>query len=75
MYTHLVLQYSGELKSELCLWGCNSKWLPAKFQPSGDGDKFMIDAWGFWNWCNIFLTILIYGNELFSTVPNNAADI
>lgn len=57
MYTHLILQYSGELKSELCLWGCNKKW----FQSD---EKIIVDAWGFWNWGNIFWTILVYGSEL-----------
>lgn len=58
MYTHLILQYSGELNRDLCLWGCNSKW----FRP--DQPKIVVDSWGFWNWCNIFWTILIYGSEL-----------
>lgn len=59
MYTHLILQYSGELKGDLCLWGCNSKWFGV------DQEPLLVDAWSFWNWCNIFWTILVYGSELF----------
>ncbi|CCD23386.1 Ice2p NDAI_0B03520 [Naumovozyma dairenensis CBS 421] len=61
MYTHLILQYSGELKKDLCLWGCNLKWLIPN-QP-----ELIVDSWGFWNWCNIFFTIIIYASELFGT--------
>lgn len=58
MYTHLILQYSGELNSDLCLWGCSEKWF-------GSGQpKIEINTWVFWNWCNIFWTVLIYGSEL-----------
>lgn len=58
MYTHLILQYSGELSGDLCIWGCNSTWF------SSDQPRITVDSWGFWNWCNIFWTILIYGSEL-----------
>ncbi|AQZ10367.1 ICE2 (YIL090W) [Zygosaccharomyces parabailii] len=58
MYTHLILQYSGELNRDLCLWGCNSLW------PFATSPKIVVDSWGFWNWCNIFWTILVYGSEL-----------
>lgn len=58
MYTHLILQYSGELNSDLCLWGCSEIWFGAG-QP-----KIEINTWVFWNWCNIFWTVLIYGSEL-----------
>ncbi|GAV56031.1 hypothetical protein ZYGR_0AZ02030 [Zygosaccharomyces rouxii] len=60
MYTHLILQYSGELNRDLCLWGCNSMWF------SLNQTKVIVDSWGFWNWCNIFWTILVYGIELIS---------
>lgn len=59
MYTHLILQYSGELNSNMCLWGCNERWF-------GDMPKIEIDTWVFWNWCNIFWTVIIYGSELIS---------
>lgn len=60
MYAHLILQYSGELKNDLCLWNYN--WL----QPNHNStyENIVVDAWSFWNWCNIFWTILIYGSEL-----------
>lgn len=58
MYTHLILQYSGELKKDLCIWGCSEKW----FGP--DQPEIIVDSWGFWNWCNIFCTILVYATEL-----------
>lgn len=61
MYAHLILQYSGELKNELCLWNCNY------FTPTTNAkndEMFIVDAWSFWNWCNIFWTILIYATEL-----------
>lgn len=67
MYTHLILQYSGELKRELCLWGCTPNWFGGSAE-----SKFVIDSWSFWNWCNIFWTILVYANELIgSQVPND----
>ena len=65
MYAHLILQYSGELKDELCLWGCNSKIFPS------DQPKIIVDSWGFWNWCNIFFTILVYASELIGTTPGS----
>ena len=60
MYAHLILQYSGELKNDLCLWNCN--W----FQQNAtiNDNSIIVDSWSFWNWCNIFWTILIYGSEL-----------
>lgn len=41
MYTHLILQYSGELNRDLCLWGCNSLW------PFATSPKIVVDSWGF----------------------------
>lgn len=66
MYTHLILQYSGELKRELCLWGCTSNWFGSKDQP-----RIVTDSWSFWNWCNIFWTVLVYANELIGTQAPN----
>ena len=66
MYTHLILQYSGELKRELCLWGCTSNWFGSKDQP-----RIVMDSWSFWNWCNIFWTVLVYANELIGTQAPN----
>lgn len=71
MYAHLILQYSGELKNDLCLW--NSTW----FTPNNNGNVVdnanivIVDAWSFWNWCNIFWTILIYASELIGGGPSN----
>ncbi|SCU89749.1 LAFA_0E20582g1_1 [Lachancea sp. 'fantastica'] len=57
MYTHLILQYSGQMSNDLCLWGC--------FPWSHEGStKIVADSWGFWNWCNIFCTMAIYASEL-----------
>ncbi|SCU88611.1 LADA_0E11144g1_1 [Lachancea dasiensis] len=58
MYTHLILQYSGQISNDLCLWGC--------FPWSSDQSAIVVvDSWGFWNWCNIFCTVAIYASELF----------
>ncbi|SCW01948.1 LAFE_0E10792g1_1 [Lachancea fermentati] len=57
MYTHLILQYSGEINNDLCLWGC-FPW------SNPDENKVIVDSWGFWNWCNIFCTMAIYASEL-----------
>ncbi|AGO11578.1 AaceriADL208Wp [[Ashbya] aceris (nom. inval.)] len=59
MYTHMILRYSGELNNELCIWGC-FPWL----QSEANRDRWVVDAWGFWNWCNLFFTLLIYAVEL-----------
>ncbi|CAG99407.1 Ice2p [Kluyveromyces lactis] len=55
MYTHLILRYSGQLKNDLCIWGC----FPYETEP-----KIVVDSWSFWNWCNIYSTMLIYALEL-----------
>ncbi|CCH59424.1 hypothetical protein TBLA_0B05980 [Henningerozyma blattae CBS 6284] len=52
MYTNLILQYSGELKSEFKLWN------------NSNNNEVVVDSWRFWNWCNIFWTITLYGSEL-----------
>ncbi|CAR25054.1 Protein ICE2 [Lachancea thermotolerans] len=57
MYTHLILQYSGQISNDLCLWGCFPWSVP-------DTPKVVVDSWGFWNWCNIFCTMAIYASEL-----------
>lgn len=67
MYSHLILQYSGELQTSVCVWGCNGKW----FDPNQP--KIEIPSWVFWNWCNIFWTILIYANELRGGVNSNSS--
>lgn len=68
MYTNLLLQYSGELESNLCVWGCDIFSNIANKFINGDNtsgvDKVEMNSWGFWNWCNIFWTIFIYGCEL-----------
>ncbi|CCH59519.1 hypothetical protein TBLA_0B06990 [Henningerozyma blattae CBS 6284] len=75
MYTNLILQYSGELKNDLCIWGCDiiSKSISQRMSTInmdvGSDDtypnrEFIVNSWGFWNWCNIFCTIFIYGCEL-----------
>ncbi|CCK68204.1 Ice2p KNAG_0A05390 [Huiozyma naganishii CBS 8797] len=61
MYAHLILQYSSELKNELCLWGCNNILLGYN---TDQNETVVVDAWRFWNWCNVFCTILVYANEL-----------
>lgn len=71
IYAHLILQYSGELKNDLCLWNCN--W----FQQNGiiNDDSIIVDSWSFWNWCNIFWTILIYGSELLGVGNSSSTDL
>ncbi|AET38822.1 Ice2p Ecym_3332 [Eremothecium cymbalariae DBVPG len=60
MYTHLILRYSGELNNDLCIWGC-FPWLNFSAKTRS---KWVVDAWSFWNWCNLFFTLLIYAVEL-----------
>ena len=71
MYAHLILQYSGELKNDLCLWNCN--W----FQQNAtiNDNSIIVDSWSFWNWCNIFWTILIYGSELIGGGSSSNKDL
>ena len=75
MYTHLILQYSGESKNDMCIWGCNSKWIPTSFRKPQD-EQIVVNSWEFWNWCNIFWTILIYSNELIgNNTPSNGNEL
>lgn len=69
MYAHLILQYSGELKNELCLWNCN--YFSNLENANNENEMIIVDAWSFWNWCNIFWTILIYASELIGGRSNN----
>ncbi|SCU90833.1 LAMI_0E03774g1_1 [Lachancea mirantina] len=64
MYTHLILQYSGQINNDLCLWGC------FPWSDVNTTNKLVVDSWGFWNWCNIFCTMAIYASELLGA--NNA---
>lgn len=60
VYTHLMMQYSNELDSELCIWGW---WLPLDKR---EGQEIVVDPWLFWNWINMFSTLGLYALELFS---------
>lgn len=51
-YTHLMMQYSGQLGTELKLWGF---WAPS---------DIVVHPWQFWNWVNMATTLLLYTAEL-----------
>lgn len=59
-YTHLMMQYSGQLGTELKLWG---------FWESSDL-TIIVHPWQFWNWINMATTLLLYTAEL---LGNSAA--
>lgn len=56
VYTHLMLLYSGELGTELKLWGW---WANAP-----DDVVLVVHPWQFWNWINMGTTLLLYMVEL-----------
>lgn len=56
VYTHLMMLYSGELGSELVLWGW---WACA-----ADDTVIVVHPWQFWNWINMGTTLLLYMAEL-----------
>jgi hypothetical protein len=60
VYTHLMMQYSNELDSELCVWGW---WLS---DGSRSEQEIIVDPWLFWNWINMFSTLGLYALELFA---------
>lgn len=60
VYTHLMLLYSGELGSELTLWGWWS---------SNDAGLLVVHPWQFWNWINMGTTLLLYMAELSGNDP------
>lgn len=55
MYTHLMMRYTGELETNICIWGW---WLD-----NSDTTVF-VHPWEFWNWINMITTLLIYTAEL-----------
>ncbi|KAK6202941.1 ICE2-domain-containing protein [Scheffersomyces amazonensis] len=57
VYTHLMLSYTGELGTELKLWG---------FFSSDDSSTFkiIVHPWQFWHWVNMATTLLLYAAEL-----------
>ncbi|KAH3684820.1 hypothetical protein WICPIJ_004215 [Wickerhamomyces pijperi] len=57
IYTHLMMQYSNELDSELCIWG----W----WEPNAEL-RMIVNPWLFWNWVNMFTTLGLYCAELLS---------
>lgn len=56
VYTHLMLLYSGELGSELRLWGW---WADAAPE-----SVVVVHPWQFWNWVNMSTTLVLYMAEL-----------
>ncbi|KAH3901274.1 uncharacterized protein SCODWIG_02624 [Saccharomycodes ludwigii] len=62
MYTHLIIQYSKntDIDKTFCIWGC----FGANTSLQNKSDKIIIDSWAFWNWCNIFCSLLLYALEL-----------
>lgn len=60
VYTHLMMQYSNELDSELCIWGWWLTGAPRLEQ------EVVVDPWLFWNWINMFSTLGLYALELFA---------
>lgn len=55
VYTHLMMQYSGELGKELKIW-----------TPWKSTSEFTIitHPWQFWNWVNMVTTLVLYTMEL-----------
>ncbi|KAG7194393.1 uncharacterized protein KQ657_004606 [Scheffersomyces spartinae] len=55
VYTHLMMQYSGELGKELKIW-----------TPWKSANEFTIitHPWQFWNWVNMVTTLVLYTMEL-----------
>lgn len=61
VYTHLMLLYSGELGTELKLWGW---WADAPHDV-----VLVVHPWQFWNWINMGTTLLLYMAELSGNDP------
>lgn len=57
IYTHLMMQYSNELDSELCIWG---------WWEQVEDLRVIVNPWLFWNWVNMFTTLGLYCAELLS---------
>ena len=55
MYTHLMMRYTGELETNICIWGW---WL------DNSDTSVVVHPWEFWNWINMITTLLIYTAEL-----------
>ncbi|RKP30911.1 hypothetical protein METBISCDRAFT_27052 [Metschnikowia bicuspidata] len=65
VYTHLMLLYSGEIGTELKLWGW---WADAS-----PGSVVVVHPWQFWNWVNMFTTLVLYMAELGGNTDANSA--
>lgn len=65
VYTHLMLLYSGELGTELRLWGW---WTDAAPE-----SVVVVHPWQFWNWVNMFTTLVLYMAELGGNADANSA--
>ncbi|WPK24190.1 hypothetical protein PUMCH_001455 [Australozyma saopauloensis] len=65
VYTHLMLLYSGELGTELKLWGW---WAGASPE-----SVVVVHPWQFWNWVNMLTTLVLYISELVENADSNSA--
>lgn len=63
IYTHLMMQYANELDSKMCIWGAEI--LDRLMMKEQLGDCLItVHPWQFWNWINMFSTLIIYSLEL-----------
>lgn len=65
VYTHLMLLYSGELGTELKLWG----W----WDGASPDSMVVVHPWQFWNWVNMSTTLVLYIAELGGNTDANSA--
>lgn len=61
VYTHLMMLYSGELETELKLWG---------YWDSSQYGSVIVHPLQFWNWINMATTLLLYVAELLGNNNN-----
>ncbi|CCH41422.1 putative membrane protein [Wickerhamomyces ciferrii] len=65
VYTHLMMQYSNELDQEMCIWGWWVDYGIGSNSTGGIDEKIIVHPWQFWNWINMFTTLVVYAFELF----------
>lgn len=64
VYTHLMMLYTGELGTELKIWGWWSQ----------NADiAVVVHPWQFWNWVNMVTTLLLYTAELLGNDSNSGS--
>lgn len=63
VYTHLMMQYSGQLANEMTIWGW---WISHDEVKRRAEAEIVVDPWLFWNWINMWSTLALYTVELFT---------